>query len=123
VNPITRYALIGLWIALAVSILANLGLTNSYLSARDAKTQALADRDSAREAATACSDATEALMELAAQRKSEAAAEIAAAQAQAQDANDRADEILTRKPRHPGNDCQSAAAQMDDWLTARRKKP
>jgi hypothetical protein len=121
-NPISKWISVGLGILLGLSTLTNIGLTKAYLKARDAKTQALADRDSARAAATACSDATEALAELSRKRATEADGRRKAVEARAQLAERRAQQLLQRQPSVPGDDCRSAQVQMDDWLTNRGTK-
>ncbi|MBT2299294.1 hypothetical protein J7E70_02350 [Variovorax paradoxus] len=121
-NPFSKYIVIGLAILLGLSALTNIGLTKAYLKARDAKTQALADRDSARAAATACSDATEALAEQATRRYAEAQGRRKDAEMRALLAEGRAQQLLQTQPSVPGDDCRSAAAQMDTWLSTRNPK-
>lgn len=121
-NSLTKYVVIGLSILLGLSALTNIGLTKVYLKARDGKTQAIADRDSARGAATACSDATEALAELSKKRAAEAEGRRRATETKAQLADGRAQKLLQTQPSVPGDDCRSAQVQMDDWLISRGAK-
>jgi hypothetical protein len=103
-------------IILALSMLANAALGWAYLGQRDKTTKASTDltnmqqqRDGARGAASACSDAVEALQEQAAQRAAAAAPDR------------RADYTLSLKPRHVGDACASAQALADEWLRGRVK--
>lgn len=118
----SKYLLIGLAIALALSMAGNAALTHFYLGQRDVATQAVSDRDSARAAATACSDATEDLAEQAAKRYAEAQSRREEAETQALLAEGRAQALLQKRPSVAGDDCRSAAVQMDDWLTTRKPK-
>lgn len=106
-------------IALAISMLANAGLTKVYLGQRDQTTVAQGERDQARAAASACSDATEALAELAAKRAKEAKAARAAAALAAKDRDQRADEILTT-PATSTDDCKAAQDRATTWLKGRK---
>jgi hypothetical protein len=110
--------------ALAVG---NLLLGWAWLSARDDAATARAElvsmqqqRDGARQAAQACSDATEALGAVAAHRAAEAAPARAAAAGQAQALNARADYTLSRQPA-AGDSCASLQALGADWLKGRAK--
>lgn len=118
-NPISKWVIVGLGILLGLSALTNIGLTKAYLKARDAKTQALADRDSARDAATACSDATEALAELSEKRHRDGEASRLAAEKKAAGWQKLAQGILTAPQKVPGNACASAQAEVDEELSGR----
>lgn len=118
-NPLSKYLIIGLGILLGLSALTNIGLTKAYLEARDGKTQAIADRDSARGAATACSDATEALAELSNKRHKEGEAARLTAEKKAKDLELAAQRILTSPQKVPGNVCASAQAEVDEELAGR----
>lgn len=122
-NALSRYLTIGLGILLGLSALANIGLTMAYLKARDGKTQAVADRDSARAAASACSDATEALRELADKRGDEARRAQAAARLAASRRETRAQQILSTPAAVPGDDCGSARVRIDHWIKGRATTP
>lgn len=117
-----------LHIILAMSAAANAALGWAYLGQRDDTTQARADlagmereRDGARGAASACSDAVDALQEQAAQRAAVAAPVRAAAAKTAQQTDRRADYTLSLKPRHVGDSCASTQALADEWLRGRQK--
>lgn len=104
-------------IALAASLAANAGLSWLWLDARDERAVAQEQRDQARHAASECSDATEALRELADKRAVEAKAAISKAKAQADAAARRADRLLSTPATRPGDDCGSARDRVDAWLT------
>ncbi|MCX7509398.1 MULTISPECIES: hypothetical protein [Delftia] len=115
-------------ITLAALAAGNLLLGWAWLSARDDAATAAAElvgmqqqRDGALKGAQACSDATEALGAVAAQRAAEAAPARAAAAGRAQALNARADYTLSRQPA-PGDSCASLQALGADWLK-RRVKP
>lgn len=107
--------------ALGLSLFANAGLTHAYLGARDDRTQAVADRDSARSAATACSDSVEALGDLARDRAKQAKVDVDAAKVRAATAEERARRILNAPQKVPGNVCASAQAEVDEELASRGK--
>lgn len=115
-------------IALAMLAAGNLLLGWAWLDARDEAATARAhlvgmtdQRDGARRAAQACSDATEALGRLAEQRTAEAAPARAAAAGQAAALNARADYTLATAPPVPGDSCASLQALGGDWLKGRVK--
>ena len=115
-------------IILALSLAANAALGWAYLGQRDKAAKASADlthmqqqRDGARGAASACSDAVEALQEQAAQRAAAAAPARAAAAKTAQQSDRRADYTLSLKPRNVGDACASTQALADEWLRGRVK--
>lgn len=122
-NPLPRYIIIALAVLLVFSGLSNVLLAKKWMGARDARVVAEKERDDARGAATACSDATEALRELADKRHAEAQGDIQAAEAVAKDANARADWWRKQKPKYPADDCRSAADLTDEWIKTRRKAP
>ncbi|EPD32753.1 hypothetical protein HMPREF9701_06426 [Delftia acidovorans CCUG 274B] len=114
-------------IALAALAAGNLLLGWAWLSARDDAATAAAElvsmtgqRDGARQSAQACSDATEALGVVAAQRAADAAPARAAAAGQAAALNARADYTLSRQPA-AGDSCASLQALGADWLKGRAK--
>lgn len=115
-------------IGLALSIAANGLLGWAYLGQRDEATAVRKDlsamqtqRDGARQAASACSDAVDDLRTLAEQRAGEAKAARAEAAARARGHAQRADQILTTPPAVPGDDCRSAQVRVADWLKGRTK--
>jgi hypothetical protein len=107
-------------IALALSLAANAGLGWLWLEARDDLAIVALERDQARGAASACSDATEALFEAAGKRAKEAAPARAKAKAQADKGRASADKILLTPATVPGNDCKSASDRVDAWLKGRQ---
>lgn len=113
------------WVLLALlaSLAGNLALGNAWLSARDRASQAAGQRDDARADASACSDATEALRELADKRAAQAKVALAKAQAQAKPHQVRADEILATPASVPGDDCRSAIERGRAWLKSRAIAP
>lgn len=118
-NPVTKYLIIGLGVLLGLSALTNIGLAKAYLKQRDKATTAVSDRDSARGAATACSDATEALAELSTKRHKEGEAARKAAERKAADWQLTAQRILTSPQKVPGDVCSSAQAEVDEDLAGR----
>ena len=116
------YLTIGLGIAVAVLTATNIATGNLYLEARDARTTAISDRDSARDAAQQCSVETARLETLAADREREAQTARNEADAAVQAAQRRAQQLLAKRPTVPADDCRSAAVQMDEWLTNRKAK-
>lgn len=109
-------------VALAISVAANGVLGWAYLGQRDDTTAAQGERDQARADASACSDATEDLRELAGKRSAAAAPARAAAAATAQGLQQRADYTLSLQPKVPGDMCASMQALGDGWLQGRQQK-
>lgn len=107
---------------LALSLLGNAFLSKAYLDVRDERTAAQGERDDARSAASACSDATEALEELAGKRKAEAEKARAAAAVAARGHLAMAQHILSTPATVPGDACKSADERINRWL-AERKTP
>lgn len=115
-------------LALLLSLLVNVWQAKTYLSMRDALTSASAevarkgeDLEEARAMASACSDATEALRELADKRELEAKGEREQAEAVAKDHGKKADAILAKPDPVPGDACASAQLLVDNWLSERAK--
>lgn len=108
-----------LGIALAISMGLNAIGGWAYLGQRDATVAAQGERDQARAAATACSDATEALRTLADQREKENKALRAAAALKAQGHDQKADEILATPASNPDS-CIAADQRFDNWLKGRK---
>jgi peptidoglycan hydrolase CwlO-like protein len=112
-------------LALVLSLAANAAQLWTYMGQRDQATKALASataqRDQARGDASACSDATEALQELAAKRAREAAPARVAAATAARDHQVKADYTLSLQPRSPLDLCGSMQALGDEWLQGRAK--
>lgn len=116
-----------IWAA-GLSIALNAALGWAYLGQRDktatARSEVAAmerERDGARAAASACSDAVEDLRILADERAAEAKAARAAAATKAKGHNQKADSILSTPPAVPGDDCRSAQVRVADWLKGRAK--
>ena len=114
--------------ALALSIALNAALGWAYLGQRDKTTKAETavtsmeqQRDGARAAASACSDAVEDLRTVADQRAAEAKAARAEAAAKAMGHAKKADSILATPAAVPGDDCRSAQVRVADWLKGRAK--
>lgn len=106
-------------VALALSMAGNAALGWAWLGARDQVAVATTERDDARAAASACSDATEALRELADKRGAEAKHAQAVAREAAGRREGRAQQILSTPAAVPGDDCGSARVRVDGWLKGR----
>lgn len=103
-------------VVLAISLAGNAWQAKTYLGVRDERTVAIGERDQARSAATACSDATEALRELVDRRQAENKVAIAQAAAAGERRGRKAAEILATPPSRPGDDCGSANDRFNRWL-------
>ena len=128
IGQIKAYAWQLLAVLLLVSLATNGVLPWAYLGQRDAATAARTsitgverERDGARGAALACSDGVEGLETAAAQRQGQAEPARAAAAAQAQALNQRADYTLSTAPAAPGDVCASVQALGSAWLKGRAK--
>lgn len=110
-----------LLIALALSLAGNAALGWAYLGQRDDAAAAVVQRDQARADASACSDATEDLRELADKRAKVAAPARAAAATAARAHQVKADYTLSLQPRLPLDLCGSMQALGDEWLQGRAK--
>lgn len=108
-----------LGIALAISMAGNAGLTYAYLGQRDATVAAEKDRDQARGAATACSEATDELVKQAAKRATAAAQARQDAAAKARNREELADAILSTPASDP-DDCKAAQQRAAAWLKGRK---
>lgn len=113
---------------LALSLALNAALGLAYLGQRDKTTEAQSavtamerQRDVAREAASACSDAVEDLRTVADKRAAEAKAARAEAAAKARGHNKKADSILATPAAVPGDDCRSAQVRVSEWLKGRAR--
>lgn len=106
---------------LGLSVLGNAIQYRTNLGTRDQLVEAKGARDQARAAASSCSDATEALRELA--DKTAAAGRKAAAEAaaRARSHQARAQEILAAPPAVAGDDCRSAHLRAVGWIQGRAK--
>ncbi|MEO8391235.1 hypothetical protein [Polaromonas sp.] len=105
-----------LGIALAISMLGNIGLGRAYLSQRDTGVEATANLAHATGAAVACSDSVDTMATQGAKNAAAAAPARAKAAATAGHKNVKADKILTTPAAVPGDDCKSATARSNDWF-------
>lgn len=116
-------AILGL--LLAISLAGNAMLAKAWTSADRRATQVAEQRDQARASATACSDATESLRELAATRAAEAKKATAAANERARTAEERANRERSAPvtaPEAPAAEaCDLAQRQNAEWLINRKK--
>lgn len=110
-----------LGLVLALSVAGNVALGRAWLSVRDDLAAATVQRDQARTDASACSDATDDLRELADKRQAAAAPARAAAATVARTLTKRSDATLAAAPTVPGDMCASLQALGDNWLQARAK--
>lgn len=108
-------------LALALSVAGNALLGRAWLSVRNDLAAATVQRDQARADATACSDATDDLRELADKRQIAAAPARAAAATVARTLTKRADTALASAPAVPGDMRVSMQALGDDWLQSRAR--
>lgn len=108
-------------VILLLSLAANAALAWTYLAQRDDLTKATEQRDTARVDALACSDATEALRELAAKRQEAAAPARAAAAKAARIHHQRADHTLGLQPSNLADLCASMQVMGDKWLAGRQQ--
>lgn len=113
-------------LAILLSILGNIWQARTYLELRDALTSARAeitrsseDLAGAQSLASACSDATEDLRELADKRELEAAGAREQARLVAAGQEKQADAILAKPDPVPGDACASAQLLVDEWLRQR----
>lgn len=106
-------------LALSLSVAGNVALGRAWLSARDGMATAIVQRDTARADASACSDATDDLRELADKRATEAAPARAAAATVARTLTKRSDATLAAAPAVPGDMCASMQALGDTWIKGR----
>lgn len=113
------WAIAGLSLLLALSVAGNVAIGNAYLDKRDEVRDLTADRNQQRDAAQACSASVERIKTAAEKQTAFAAAAVAAARSAAVKRDERADQILSTPAAVPGNDCASAKARVDDWLSGR----
>lgn len=110
---------------LAVSAVGNAVLTKVWIGADRRATAVTEQRDQARTAATACSDATEDLRTLADKRASAAKIETAKANARARTAEERANRERSAPVTAPtapvAEACDLAQRQNSEWLKGRAK--
>lgn len=109
--------------AIAILVATNAITGWAWLHARDHVATLQVRADAAADVAGQCSRSVTALQEAADKRAAAARAAIAAANKRADANNLQADQILAKAPSVPGNDCASAQAQVDEWLSNRQAKP
>lgn len=112
--------ILGLAIALLISLCLNAFQLSAYMGQRDKATKAAADRDTAQTAATTCSKATEDLTRTAERQAKAAEAAIEKARREARSANARADAERNRRQAVPGDACASAQVETREWIERRR---
>lgn len=108
-----------LLIALGLSVACNAALGWAWVGAREKVATTVVERDNARSAATACSDATDDLRDLAEKRGAEAKRAQAVARSAATGRQQAAHTILSTPPAVPGDACASAQVRVDAWLKGR----
>jgi len=115
-------------IALLLSLACNGLLGWAYIGQRDKTTAAASSlkdmqgqRDGARQAASACSDAVDDLRDLAAKRAKEGEKARHAAAEKAKPLERRADYTLGLQPKNPLDQCASMQALGDEWLQGRAR--
>jgi hypothetical protein len=108
-----------LLVSLGLSVAGNAALGWAWVGAREKAATTTLQRDDARAVASACSDATDDLRELADKRAAEAKKAQAAARFVALGHQARAQTILATPATVPGDACASAQARIDGWLKGR----
>lgn len=108
---------------IAALVAANTATGWAWLHARDQVATLQERADAAVEVAGQCSRSVDKLQSTAAKQAAAARAAIAAANKRAAANNQLADQILAKAPSVPGDDCASAQAQVDEWLSNRQVKP
>ena len=108
-----------LLIALGLSVAGHAALGWAWVGAREKVAAIVVERDNARSAASACSDATEDLRDLADKRGAEAKKAQATARNAATGRQQAAHTILSTPPAVPGDACASARVRVDTWLKGR----
>jgi hypothetical protein len=108
-----------LLVSLGLSLAGNAALGWAWVGAREKAATTILQRDDARAVASACSDATDDLRELADKRAAEAKKAQAAARTAANARQQTANTILSTPPAVPGDACASAQVRVDAWLRGR----
>lgn len=111
-----------LMVALGISVAGNAALGWAWVGARERAATSILQRDDARAAASACSDATEDLRDLADKRAAEAKRAQALARIAATEHQQAANTILSTPPAVPGDACASAQVRIDGWLRGRARQ-
>lgn len=110
-----------LLVSLGLSVAGNAALGLAWVGAREKAATTTLQRDDARAVASACSDATDDLRELADKRGAEAKKAQAAARNTATVRQQAAHTILSTPAAVPGDACASAQVRVDAWLRGRVK--
>ncbi len=108
-----------LLVSLGLSVAGNAALGWAWLGAREKAATVVLQRDDARAVASACSDATDDLRDLADKRATEAKKAQAVARAVATGRQQTAHTILSTPAAVPGDACASAQVRVDAWLRGR----
>lgn len=119
---ITDKLVIGLGIAVAVLTVSLGGMTKLYLGKRDELATAEERAGANLETARICSRGVDKLVTAANDRARDAEQRRKNAETAALLAQGRANELLTKRPAVPGDDCKSAKIQGEDWLAQRRAR-
>ena len=108
-----------LLVSLGLSVAGNAALGWAWVGAREKATTTILQRDDARAVASACSDATDDLRELADKRRAEAKKAQAIARDVATGRQKTAQAILSTPAAVLGDACASAQVRVDAWLRGR----
>ncbi|MGJ7557062.1 hypothetical protein ACSFBI_23985 [Variovorax sp. RB3P1] len=108
-----------LLVSLGLSVAGNAALGWAWVGARETAATTTLQRDDARAVASACSDATDDLRELAEKRSAEAKKAHAIARDAATARQQTAQMILSTPAAVPGDVCASAQVRVDTWLRGR----
>ncbi|MCZ4315180.1 hypothetical protein O4H66_17370 [Comamonadaceae bacterium G21597-S1] len=112
-----------LLLALGILLASNAAAGWAWLKARDQVAELRVQYNQAANTAGLCSRSIEQIRVRADQQTAAARTAVAAAAAKARAGDRRADQILATPPSKPDNDCASAQAQVDEWLSNRAAKP
>lgn len=105
--------------AIALSVAANAALGWAWIGTRHELAKAVSERDATRALASACSDATDDLRNLADERAATARKAQASARGAAAAREELAHTILSTPAALAGDDCGSARVRVDRWLIER----
>jgi len=108
-----------LLVAFGLSVAGNAALSWAWVGAHERTATTAVERDNARAAASACSDATDDLRELADKRGAEAKKAQAVARSAATGRQQTANTMLSTPAAVPGDACASAQVRVDAWLRGR----
>ncbi|MDM0007205.1 hypothetical protein QTI51_17285 [Variovorax sp. J22G73] len=108
-----------LLVSLGLSVAGNAALGWAWVGVREKAAITILQRDDARAVASACSDATDELRELADKRGAEAKKAQAIARDAATARQKTAQTVLSTPAAVPGDACASAQVRVDAWLRGR----